>query len=333
MSITGISVIIPCYKATATLRRAVESALTDAPANVEVLLVDDGSPDDTGRLCDELAAAEPRVTALHRPNGGAGAARSTGLDAARGEWVLFLDADDALLPGLWAALDALTTDADMILFGLTRVSTGDVRPTDYLPEGEYHGLAALGDALPPLLFDTGLLAAPYPKLFRRAALGALRFDPQLQINEDVLFNIQFLQITSAIYCLHGVYYKQYDTESGSLSRRLRGDLLDAERITRPALVTLLAQNGLDPAPYARTSRLRACLNQYGLLTGCKGTLSFAERRALFAEILADKDARAALQERLRNDPNKLLAVPYRAGVALNWPGLLAAYTIAKQRLL
>ena len=305
----SISVIIPCYRAAATLRRAVDSALTGAPGDLEVLLVDDGSPDDTGVLCDELAAADPRVRALHRANGGAGAARNTGLDAAHGDWVLFLDADDALLPGLWAALDALTTDADMILFGLTRESSGAVKPTDYL------------------------LAAPYPKLFRRAAIGAVRFDARLAINEDVLFNIQFLQNTSAIYCLDGVYYKQYDTEAGSLSRRLRGDLLDAERVTRPALADLLRQNGIDPAPYEAVSRLRACLNQYGLLTGCKGTLSYAERRALFAEILADPAARKALRERLRNDPNRLLAVPYRIGVACNWPGLLAGYTMAKQRLL
>lgn len=329
----SISVIIPCYRAAATLRRAVDSALTGAPTDLEVLLVDDGSPDDTGALCDELAAADPRVRALHRANGGAGAARNTGLDAAHGDWVLFLDADDALLPGLWAALDALTTDADMILFGLTRESSGAVRPTDYLPEGFCPDLQALGSALSPLLFDTGLLAAPYPKLFRRAAIGAVRFDARLAINEDVLFNIQFLQNTSAIYCLDGVYYKQYDTEAGSLSRRLRGDLLDAERVTRPALADLLRQNGIDPAPYEAASRLRACLNQYGLLTGCKGMLSYAERRALFAEILADPAARKALLERLRNDPNRLLAVPYRIGVSCNWPGLLAGYTMAKQRLL
>ena len=329
----SISVIIPCYRAAATLRRAVDSALTGAPADLEVLLVDDGSPDDTGALCDELAAANPRVRALHRANGGAGAARNTGLDAAHGDWVLFLDADDALLPGLWAALDALTTDADMILFGLTRESSGAVKPTDYLLAGFCPDLQALGSALSPLLFDTGLLAAPYPKLFRRAAIGAVRFDARLAINEDVLFNIQFLQNTSAIYCLDGVYYKQYDTESGSLSRRLRGDLLDAERITRPALAALLRKSGLDPAPYEHTSRLRACLNQYSLLTGCRGDLPYARRRALFAEILADNDARAALQERLRNDPNKILAVPYRIGVAWNWPGMLAAYTLIKQRLL
>ena len=118
-----------------------------------------------------------------------------------------------------------------------------------------------------------------------------------------------------------------------LSRSLRGDLLDAEAITRPALEALLTQNGIAPASYLQTSRVRACLNQYGLLTGCKGSLSYARRRALFGRILQDTDARAALRARLQADPNRLLALPYKLGLALRAPGLLAAYTLAKQRFL
>ena len=334
MKIGSVTIIIPCYKAVATLRRAVESALHGAPADTQLLLVDDGSPDGTGALCDELAASDTRITALHRTNGGAGAARNTGLDAAARDWVLFLDADDELLPGLWdelAALDETAQKADMLLFNLSRASGGDT--AGVLAPGFYANLPALGTALEPLLFTTGLLAAPYPKLFRRAVIGALRFDARLQINEDVLFNLQFLQNGPAIYCLHGVYYKQNDVGAGSLSRSLRGDLLDAEAITRPALEALLTQNGIAPAPYLQTSRVRACINQYGLLTGCKGSLSYAQRRALFARILQDADARAALKTRLQNDPNRLLALPYKLGLALRAPGLLAAYTLAKQRFL
>ena len=334
MSSWKTSIIIPCYKAVVTLRRAVASALEGAPEDLQLLLVDDGSPDETGALCDELAAGDPRITALHRPNGGAGAARNTGLDAARGDWVLFLDADDELLPGLWDALDKTpVTDEDMVLFGLRRASAPQNDVLAPLPEGYYRGLAALEPALPALLFDTGLLAAPYPKLFRRSTLGDLRFEETLKINEDVLFNILFLQKATAIYWLRGVYYKQNDLAEGSLSRSLRGDLLDAEAITRPALETLLNGSGLAPAPYLQTSRVRACLNQYGLLTGCRGTMPFGQRRALFARILADEDARAALTDRLHRDPNRLLAIPYRIGVACRWPGFLAAYTLAKQRFL
>ena len=334
MRIGAVTIIIPCYKAAATLRRAVDSTLCGAPADTRLLLVDDGSPDSTGTLCDELASADPRITALHRANGGAGAARSTGLDAATGDWVLFLDADDELLPGLWDELAALDDTAQKSRPSAVSPVPGQRRRHHrVLAPGFYPDLSALGAALEPLLFTSGLLAAPYPKLFRRFVIGALRFDPRLQINEDVLFNLQFLQNGSAIYCLHGVYYKQNDVGIGSLSRSLRGDLLDAEAITRPALEALLTQNGIAPAPYLQTSRVRACINQYGLLTGCKGSLTYKQRRDVFARILADADARAALRARLQNDPNRLLALPYKLGLALRAPGLLAAYTLAKQRFL
>lgn len=328
MEAAEISVIIPCYKAAATLRRAVDSVLDGAPETVEVLLIDDGSPDGTGALCDELAAADPRVRALHRPNGGAGAARNTGLDAAAGDWVLFVDADDELLPGLWQALPAARQPGvGLVLFGMTRAS-GPV-PCPLAP-GLYRDAAALGPALEPLLFETGYLAAPYPKLFRKTGL---RFDESLKINEDVLFNIHFLQNSFAIYCLPGVYYKQNDGLLGSLSRRLRGDLLDAEAATRPALAELLARYHIPADALLQKSRVRAALNQYGLLTGVAGPMSLAERRALFGRILADEDARAALAAQLRADPNRLLALPYRLGVALRLPGWLALYTWLKQGVL
>lgn len=339
MTLPAITVIIPCYRAAATLRRAVNSALRDAPENLELLLVDDGSPDGTGALCDALAGEDPRVRALHRKNGGAGAARNTGLAAATGDWVLFLDADDELLPGLWAALGpALDARPGMILFGMTRASGPAPCP---LASGLYDRVADLGPALEPLLFESGYLAAPYPKLFRADLIrqAGLRFDEGLQINEDVLFNLDFLhflQNPPAISCLAGVYYRQNDMLAGSLSRRLRGDLLDAECVTRPALQRMLEGAGV-AAPEVerllRKSRVRAALNQYGLLTGCKGTMPYGERKALFARILADPDARAALLTRLAADPNRLLALPYRLGAALRRPGLLAGYTQLKNHFL
>ena len=140
----------------------------------------------------------------------------------------------------------------------------------------------------------------------------------------------FLQKNSAIYCLAGVYYNQNDMLAGSLSRSLRGDLLDAEAVTRPVLEAFLTDAKL-PAPeidrLVQISRVRAALNQYGLLTGCPGRMPFAQRRQLFARILQDADAR------LTADPNRLLALPYRLGVFLHSAWLLAAYTQLKNRFL
>lgn len=328
-----VSVIIPCYNAADTLRRAVEGVLDGAPSSLELLLVDDGSADATPALCDELAAGDGRIRVLHRQNGGASAARNAGLDAARGDWILFVDADDTLTPGLWQALgEAFAADPGMVLFGIDRASGPTPCP---LAPGYYPDPSALGEALRPLLFESGYLAAPYGKVFSAKALRAagMRFDETLKVNEDVLFNTVFLQNSISIFCLPGVYYYQYDQKAGSLSRRLRGDLLKAEARCAPELETMLRRWGYPPEPFLKESRLRACLNQYGLLTGCRGEMPYAERRALFAEILSQPDARAALREQLRHDAHPLLALPYRLGTALNLPGLLAGYTLLKNRFL
>ena len=334
MNLANLAVVVPCYRCADTLPRAVHSILYDAPSDLQLILVDDGSGDDTLSVCRALAAQDKRIRVLQRPNGGASAARNTGLDAVPdAEWVMFVDADDELFPGLWQELAAAPVPADcgMALFGF-RADSG-LTSVGQMPVGHFADLPALGTVFSSLLFELGLLASPWAKLYRRRDIGTLRFYEALKINEDVLFNLQFLQSNSAMYFLQGCYYCQHDGQQGSLSRRLRGDLLQAEAITRPELARLLRQNGIDPAPYVQTSRVRACLNQYSLLTGRRGSMPFAERRALFAEILADADARAALRDRLRRDPNRLLALPYRLGAALRCPGFLACYTMAKQRFL
>ena len=334
MNLANLAVVVPCYRCADTLPRAVHSILDDAPSDLQLILVDDGSGDDSLSVCRALAAQDKRIRVLQRPNGGASAARNTGLDAVPdAEWVMFVDSDDELFPGLWQELRtaAVPPDCGMALFGF-RADSG-FTSAGQLPAGGFSGLPALGTAFFSLLFELGLLSSPCMKLYRRRSIGTLRFNEALKINEDVLFNLQFLQKNSFLYFLQGCYYCQHDGQQGSLSRRLRGDLLQAEAITRPELARLLRQNGIDPAPYVQTSRVRACLNQYSLLTGRRGSMPFAERRALFAEILADADARAALRDRLRRDPNRLLALPYRLGAALRCPGFLACYTMAKQRFL
>lgn len=334
MNLGNLAVIVPCYRCADSLPRTVQSILDDAPRDLRLVLVEDGSGDETLSACRRLSAGDSRIQVLPRPNGGAAAARNTGLDAVPdAEWVMFVDADDELFPGLWQELAAAPVPADcgMALFGF-RTDSG-LTSAGQMPAGGFSGLPALGTAFFSLLFELGLLASPWAKLYRRRSIGTLRFHEALKINEDFLFNLQFLQKNIAMYFLQGCYYCQHDARQGSLSRRLRGDLLQAEAITRPELARLLRQNGIDPAPYIKTSRLNSCLNQYSLLTGCRGTMPFAERRALFAEILSDPDARAALRDRLHSDPNRLLSLPYRLGVACRLPGFLAAYTMAKQRFL
>ena len=103
-----ISVIVPVYKAEAVLETCVESVLGQTLPDWELLLIDDGSPDGSGRLCDGYAARDGRVRAFHKPNGGVSSARNLGMAEAAGEHILFLDADDWLAPdACQVLLDAL----------------------------------------------------------------------------------------------------------------------------------------------------------------------------------------------------------------------------------
>ena len=105
-----LSVIIPVYKAERSLRRCVDSLLCQLYTNLEIWLVDDGSPDSSPAICDDYAARDRRVHVIHQPNQGAFAARNAGLDAAGGALIGFVDADDWLEPNMYETLYALLRD-------------------------------------------------------------------------------------------------------------------------------------------------------------------------------------------------------------------------------
>lgn len=129
------SIIIPCYKVEQYLHQCVDSVLAQTYEDYEVILVDDGSPDNSPAICDEYGKKTDKVKVIHKPNGGLSDARNAGLDVARGEFVLFLDSDD-----WWDDKEALhkidtcikKTGADIIIFGMKKYfslekSYGDVR--------------------------------------------------------------------------------------------------------------------------------------------------------------------------------------------------------------
>lgn len=99
-----LSVIVPVYKAETTLKRCVKSILSQSVNDLEVILVDDGSPDESGALCDKLAATDNRIRVFHKENGGAASARNVGLNNARGKFIGFVDSDDYIMTDMYERL-------------------------------------------------------------------------------------------------------------------------------------------------------------------------------------------------------------------------------------
>lgn len=104
-----VSVIVPVYKVEKYLPECIESVLAQTFTDFELILVDDGSPDNSGKICDDYAARDPRIRVFHKENGGVTSARRLGVENAKGEWVMFVDSDDKLFPH---ALDVLIKEAE-----------------------------------------------------------------------------------------------------------------------------------------------------------------------------------------------------------------------------
>ncbi|MDF2545101.1 MAG: glycosyl transferase [Herbinix sp.] len=118
-----VSVIIPIYKVELYIRRCIESIIAQTYHNLEIILVDDGSPDNCPFICDEYARIDQRIRVIHKPNGGLSDARNAGLKIFTGDYVYFFDGDDYIENNLIeiALHNAVTTSADLVIFNYYRV--------------------------------------------------------------------------------------------------------------------------------------------------------------------------------------------------------------------
>ena len=130
-----ITVIVPVYKVEPYLHRCVDSILAQTFTDFELILVDDGSPDNCGAICDEYAAKDSRVRVIHQANGGLSAARNAALSIATGKYAAFVDSDDEIVPHhLETAIHYMEQGFDLLSFGFT-LSYDDERP-DYVLTSE-----------------------------------------------------------------------------------------------------------------------------------------------------------------------------------------------------
>ncbi len=116
--IAKVSIVIPVYNVEKYLEECVDSVINQSYANLEIILVDDGATDSSGRMCDEYATVDPRIRVIHRQNGGLSAARNTGLDVATGEYIYFLDSDDYIEKDTVSSLVEMcdSENADVVFF-------------------------------------------------------------------------------------------------------------------------------------------------------------------------------------------------------------------------
>ena len=214
-----ISVIMPVYNAEKSLSRSVESVLSQSYENLELILVDDGSRDDSLRICREYEQADPRVQVISQKNAGPAAARNAALNAMQGEYVLFVDSDDLLSPDACLKMKETMENHDLVIghyyFELGKVVSerGLLKGERTLTEQEF---------LMELIKKPGsfYFSALWNKMYRAEIIRSqhLCFDSFLSWGEDFAFNMQYNHAVKSVALLDMPVYR-YVKNTGSTSLR------------------------------------------------------------------------------------------------------------------
>jgi glycosyltransferase involved in cell wall biosynthesis len=211
-----VSVIVPIYNVGRFLSKCIETIINQTYHNLEIILVDDGSPDQSGEICDEYAAKDTRIKVIHQKNSGVSSARNTGVDIATGDYVCFVDGDDYLMPDyVEYLLDiAVCNDADISLttemFGnyqLNQVKNDKIE----VWSGEDAAVGILCYKIP---------IGVYCKIFKRSFLGnEIRFLKNLYIGEGFNFNTAAFQRANKVVVGHRrIYYYRRDNPTSATTK-------------------------------------------------------------------------------------------------------------------
>ena len=221
-----ISVIVPVYNVEAYLERCVESILQQTYAHFELILINDGSTDSSGQICDHLASQYENIKVYHIENAGVSNARNMGIQLATGSWVTFIDSDDFVTQDYLATLASAVEGLNVgfVIAPLHHIKNGIV--TDIPPHSGKTELWSTEETMKELLMTTRTSFFPVAKLFKRDLLADEKFNTNYHLAEDALFLTELLLKTrcSSVFIDKPVYY--YDHREGSATTSVNRHVFD-----------------------------------------------------------------------------------------------------------
>ena len=241
-----VSVIVPIYKAEKTLPACVESILAQTYTDFELLLIDDGSPDSCGKLCDEYAQRDSRIRVFHQENGGVSRARNCGMDNMRGEYFVCVDSDDVVEPCYLE--DLVTTQENHPEFGHVLCGFYCVSRKRSYVLTEEEPLSAVDRKDYMRLSDCVLVQGPCLHLYRAKIVNEhnIRMREDLCLAEDSMFNLDYLDALekTAIGVINKPNYVYQDEDGSSLYHRYNKNQLENSRMVNARLKECLTGWGV-----------------------------------------------------------------------------------------
>lgn len=233
-----VSVIVPVYNAEKQLNRCIKSLVNQSYQNLQILLIDDGSEDGSGRICDEWAKKDGRICVIHQENSGVSSARNTGIENATGKYISFVDSDDFVVENIYDIMvkKAEQTDSDQVCCNIKNFYNGK-----FVEEEHVFGETTFGlqkkiyeNMIVPLLDpEKGngrecLLQSTCNKIYRRSTIlqNNIRFNCKIRYAEDYLFNVNFYRFAVKVSFVREHLYVYDRSTEGSLSKRFRHDAFE-----------------------------------------------------------------------------------------------------------
>lgn len=247
-----ISIIIPVYNVAPYIREAVESAVNQTYKNLEIILIDDGSTDGSGQICDEYASRDPRITAIHQKHHGVSDARNVGLNLVTGDYIAFLDPDDAYDPSfIHCMLDTIRqTKCDIVICkykGYYTENKMDTKKGSICPlsdSGKYNRAKALHE-----LLDCHFRMAVWNKFYKSELWESVRFRTDLIAASDHLVSFQVFDRCNSVYVIDKPLYL-YRKHQGSISGNFSVKNIECQILSRSLVEDFLRSHS--PSDFSDT---------------------------------------------------------------------------------
>lgn len=241
----AVSVIIPVYKVEKYLLRCVNSVLTQSFTNYEIILVDDGSPDNCPTICDDLSQNYEMIKVVHKKNGGLASARNAGMNVATGKYIFFLDSDDWIEPDTLKEQYLLAEKENVdfirtrpVYAGWPNHSDGEVcvfGTEKGLTEGKYDRNKIEKELLPHIIATNRLTMGPivsaWGGLYRFDFLkkNNLKFYESIKYSEDLIFNVHATLCANSFYYIDSKHYYNYFYNSSSITKAIHLDIWENDK--------------------------------------------------------------------------------------------------------
>ena len=280
-----ISVIIPVYNVRPYLERCFQSVTNQSYRNLEIILVDDGSTDGSGELCDELAARDLRARVIHKQNGGLGSARNAGMEDANGEILSFVDSDDWIKPGMYKEMVAIMRkdQSQVVACGIQRVTeSGEI--SYYNDQLEERAVYTRVEALRELPKNERLSNSMCNKLFRQETVEGLRINEKIAYEDNPYTPMCIARAERVSYTAEPFYC--YFERMGSISRK-EFSLRDFDRVTADRMrLEFYHEQFPQCEDAAAIAFIGTCLKVYYQSAGSKDQI-IRDKRALLAKELKE----------------------------------------------